>query len=198
MKRTVVALIIAVSPLATGCGDKIITNSGPVPSASAPAAAAASAGMMDAGPADKGVEYSENDFVESDSNRDPFRNFVTQATNKSLALAQNQRKVGLPEYSVDELKLIAIVQSGAGNTAMLLPPSGKGEIVRRGDYVGRAEVVHVGGANGAEYPVNWRIDKIRDGDVVLIREDPNNKLIPPATRVLLLHPEQDKFNEKQG
>jgi len=197
MKRTLLAFVVAVSPMAVACGDKIVTSTGPAPAAASPSAVA-SAGMMDAGPADKGIEYSENDFVESDSNRDPFRNFVTQATNKSLALAQNQRKVGLPEYSVDELKLIAIVQSGAGNSAMLLPPSGKGEIVRRGDYVGRAEVVHVGGANGAEYPVNWRIDKIRDGDVVLIREDPNNKLIPPATRVILLHPEQDKFNEKQG
>jgi type IV pilus assembly protein PilP len=197
MNRILVAIVVAASPLAVACGDKIMTSPGPAPSANA-TAAAASAGVLDAGPADKGVEYTENDFVESDSNRDPFRNFVTQATSKSLALAQNQRKVGLPEYSVDELKLIAIVQSGAGNTAMLLPPSGKGEIVRRGDYIGRAEVVHIGGANGAEYPVNWRIDKIRDGDVVLIREDPNNKLIPPATRVILLHPDQDKFNEKQG
>jgi type IV pilus assembly protein PilP len=57
-------------------------------------------------------------------------------------------------------------------------------------------VVHIGGSNGPEYQLNWRVDRIRDGDVVLIREDPAQPAIPPATRVIPLHPEADK--EAQG
>jgi type IV pilus assembly protein PilP len=56
----------------------------------------------------------------------------------------------------------------------------------------RPDVVHVGGPSGHEYEINWRVDRIRDGDVVLIREDPAHREIPPATRVIPLHPEADK------
>ncbi len=36
--------------------------------------------------------------------------------------------------------------------------------------------------------VNWRIDRIRDSDVVFIREDPSHPEIPPTTRVIALRP----------
>jgi type IV pilus assembly protein PilP len=205
MNRKILAAIIlgASTWLVVACGDdKVPTKpppaAGPAPAAAAPAAVASGALGPDAGPIPKGVDYTENDFVESDSNRDPFRGYLANPTDKTAKATPNQRKVLLPEYSVDELKLIGIVQAGDGNSAMLLPSTGKGQIVRRGDYVGRAEIVHVGGANGPEYPLNWRVDKIRDGDIVLIREDPNNSAIPPATRVILLHPEQDKFNNAKS
>jgi type IV pilus assembly protein PilP len=55
--------------------------------------------------------------------------------------------------------------------------------------------VHIGGSNGPEYQLNWRVDRIREGDVVLIREDPAQPAIPPATRVIQLHPESDKQAE---
>jgi type IV pilus assembly protein PilP len=204
MKHTFLVFAVVAAPWALACGgDKPAAP--PAPSAAAPAAvsaapppAAPAAASAAAGPTPKGMEYSENDFVESDSSRDPFRSYLVNPTDKKATAIANQRKVELPEYGVDELKLIGIVQSGDGNRAMLLPPTGKGTIVRKGDYVGRAEIVHVGGANGPEYPLNWRVDKIRDGDVVLIREDPNNASIPPATRVIPLHPEQDKFNAQKG
>lgn len=191
---------LACSAWLVACGDDKPNRPPPAPAPPPVAAAASGAAALDgdAGPMAKGVDYTENDFVESDSNRDPFRGYLANPTDKTTKATPNQRKVELPEYAVDELKLIGIVQSGDGNRAMLLPPTGKGTIVRKGDYIGRAEIVHVGGANGPEYPLNWRVDKIRDGDVVLIREDPNNTAIPPATRVILLHPEQDKFNAKSG
>lgn len=203
MKRNLAAALVLLSStwLVVACGDDKPNRAPPPatpPAAAGPAAAASGAPESDAGPMAKGADYTENDFVESDSNRDPFRSYMANPTDKTIKPTPNQRNVLLPEYAVDELKLIGIVQAGNGNSAMLLPPTGKGQIVRKGDYIGRAEIVHVGGANGPEYPLNWRIDKIRDGDVVLIREDPNNTAIPPATRVILLHPEQDKFNAKQG
>ena len=49
-----------------------------------------------------------------------------------------------------------------------------------------------GGQNGADYQLNWRIDRIRDGDIVLVREDTANPSVPPATRVIPLHTESEK------
>ena len=106
--------------------------------------------------------------------------------------ALNQRKVELAQYSIDELKLIAIVQGSDQARAMFLDPTSKGTVVYKGTFICRPEVVHLGGSNGPEYQLNWRVDRIREGDVVLIREDPAQPAIPPATRVIPLHPEADK------
>jgi type IV pilus assembly protein PilP len=186
---TAVALLAL--PLAVACGTPVSTSQSstpPPPVRVAPAASAMASGLP---PELKGPEYTENDFVESDRNRDPFRSFLVQqqpANKESL----NQRKVELAQYSLDELKLIAIVQGSDQARAMFLDPSGKGTVVYKGTFICRPEVVHIGGSNGPEYQLNWRIDRIREGDVVLIREDPAQPAIPPATRVIPLHPEADK------
>jgi type IV pilus assembly protein PilP len=139
------------------------------------------------------MEFAENDFVESDRNRDPFRTFIaTFAPPESKRVAQNQRAVILPQHSIDELRLVAIVTGGEYPRAMVVDPAGKGWVLKRGDYVGRPEIVHIGGANGADYQLNWRVDKVRDGDLVFLREDPAQPGIPPATRVVTLHPEQQE------
>ncbi|HXX66377.1 MAG TPA: pilus assembly protein PilP, partial [Polyangiaceae bacterium] len=75
---------------------------------------------------------------------------------------------------------------------MFIDPSGKGTVVYKGTFICRSETVRVGSGFGQEYQLNWRIDRIRDGDVVLIREDPAQPQIPPATRVIPLHPDTDK------
>jgi type IV pilus assembly protein PilP len=185
------AVALAASlPLAVACGTPTVTSTGPPPPPTrlAPAASATASGLP---PELKGPEYTENDFVESDRNRDPFRSFLVQQqpANKE---ALNQRKVELAQYSIDELKLIAIVQGSDQSRAMLLDPTGKGTVVYKGTFICRPEVVHIGGSNGPEYQLNWRVDRIREGDVVLIREDPAQPAIPPATRVIPLHPEADK------
>jgi len=185
------AVALAASlPLAVACGTPTVTSTGPPPPPTrlAPAASATASGLP---PELKGPEYTENDFVESDRNRDPFRSFLVQQqpANKE---ALNQRKVELAQYSIDELKLIAIVQGSDQARAMFLDPSGKGTVVYKGTFICRPEVVHIGGSNGPEYQLNWRVDRIREGDVVLIREDPAQPAIPPATRVIPLHPEADK------
>jgi type IV pilus assembly protein PilP len=172
----------------SGCETPITTAPPP------PNRAAATASATTLPPELKGPEYTENDFVESDRNRDPFRSFLiqNQPVNKQ---ALNQRKIELAQYSLDELKLVAIVTGGDQARAMFVDPSGKGTVVYKGSFVCRPEVVHIGGSNGPEYQLNWRVDRIRQGDVVLIREDPAQPAIPPATRVIPLHPEVEKQAE---
>lgn len=171
-----------------------VSSSAPAPVAKTAAVASASASAL---PELKGVEYTENDFVESDRNRDPFRSYLVQSqpVNKT---ALNQRKIELSQYSLDELKLVAIVTGGDQSRAMFVDPSGKGTVVYKGSFVCRPEVVHIGGSNGPEYQLNWRVDRIRSGDVVLIREDPAQPAIPPATRVIPLHPETEKQAAAEG
>lgn len=153
---------------------------------------------LDAGAAEGGlpptqvvkVEYSESDFVDSDGNRDPFRSYASLFDeSKREKKTENQRKVLLSQYGIDELKLSAIVTGGDYPRAMVIDPAGKGWVLKRGDFLGRSDTVHVGGANGADYQLNWRVDRVRPGDLVLIREDPAQPNVPPSTRVIALHPE---------
>jgi type IV pilus assembly protein PilP len=183
-------VVLSVAALSVACGDKIMTSPPPPPARTAAAAPSASS----LPPQLRGVEYTENDFVESDRNRDPFRVFVTQ-TNAANRQLTNQRKVDLGQYSIDELKLVAIVLGSDQPRAMFIDPTGKGTVVYKGTFICRPEVVHLGGSNGPEYQLNWRVDRIREGDVVLIREDPAQPAIPPATRVIPLHPEAEKQAE---
>jgi type IV pilus assembly protein PilP len=184
-----VCFVACAVPAALACGES--TQTAPLPPPPVRTAPTASAIASALPPELKGPEYTENDFVESDRNRDPFRSFAVQnqPVNKQ---ALNQRKVELAQYSIDELKLVAIVQGGDQPRAMFVDPTGKGTVVYKGTFVCRSEVVHIGGSNGPEYQLNWRVDRIREGDVVLIREDPAQPAIPPATRVIPLHPEADK------
>jgi type IV pilus assembly protein PilP len=62
-------------------------------------------------------------------------------------------------------------------------------VVQRGQFVGRSEVVQAAGSRSATYEINWRVDRIRDGDIVLVREDPANPDVPTATKVIPLRPE---------
>jgi type IV pilus assembly protein PilP len=190
---------LAAGSLAAFCGAMLFvgacsstpTSTAPPPPVAAAKAPAPSASVATLPPELKGPEYTENDFVESDRNRDPFRSFLVanQPVNKQ---SMNQRKVELAQYAIEELKLVAIVTGGVGARAMFVDPSGKGTVVYKGSFVCRSEVVHIGGSNGPEYQLNWRVDRIREGDVVLIREDPAQPAIPAATRVIPLHPESEK------
>ena len=112
--------------------------------------------------------------------------FVEEAKTR----VKSQREVVLDQYSLDELKLVGIVTRILPPRAMLVDPTGKGHVVVRGQFVGRAEIVQ-GGTKGADYEINWRVDRIRDNDIVLVREDPTNPDVPSATRVIPLRPEEE-------
>jgi type IV pilus assembly protein PilP len=186
--RASLFILLASLPIAlAACGEKIEHSPGP---SAAPKAATADGG---AGPVVKtGPEYTESDFIENDRNRDPFRQYATLfVEGQGNRAFKVQRQVLLSQYSIDELKLVAIVTGGDYPRAMVVDPTSKGWVLKRGDFLGRPDTVHTGGTNGTDYQLNWRVDRIRDGDIVLIREDPAQPTIAPATRVIPLHPESE-------
>jgi type IV pilus assembly protein PilP len=78
--------------------------------------------------------------------------------------------------------------------ALLIDPSGLGWVGKVGDFLAKPELVHSGGPTGSDVAVNWRIDRIRDADIVLVREDPSHPEIPPTTRIMALYPVEDGNN----
>lgn len=136
------------------------------------------------------LTYGDEDFVEVEiRNRDPFRSFVDAF--KLEAPTEVQRRVIMPDATVEQMRLVAIISGVPQPRGMLTDPSGVGHIVKRGDYVGRAEVVQAGGPEGMPVTLNWRIDRIRPNEVVLTREDPTAPNRPPLTRVLTLYDEEE-------
>ncbi|WP_437324128.1 pilus assembly protein PilP [Sorangium sp. So ce381] len=191
---TAAALAIA------GCGEEEpMTSSTQARPAGAPASAspprAPAAGAASAA-ADAGApelpplplrEFQEADFSESDRSRDPFRSFESLFATQARGRVTIQRQVLVDRFALDELRLVGVV-SRAPARALLTDPTGLGWVVKVGDFVGKAEIVHAGGPTGVDVAVNWRIDRIRDSDVVFIREDPSHPEIPPTTRVIALRP----------
>jgi len=134
-------------------------------------------------------DFQEQEFGESDRSRDPFRSFEEFFVDQAKGKVRSQRAVVLEQYSLDELKLAGIVQRANPTVAMLVDPTGKGHTIKRGQFVGRSEVVHGSGQRGASYELNWRVETIREGDVVFVREDPANPDVPSATKVIAMRPE---------
>jgi type IV pilus assembly protein PilP len=190
MTSNIRAFVLLVIAAAVGCGGgddesagQPTTLSGSSSATNAPAAAPA---VAEATSEADVVVYSDDDFVEFDvQNRDPFRSFAKAF--KAQAAAPAQRRVLLPSTSLDEMRLIAIITGIATPRAMMTDTSNVGHVVRRGDYIGRPEVVKTGGAEGMPVTLNWRVDRIRPGSVVLTREDPTAPDKPPLTRVMPLH-----------
>jgi len=188
-----VSVIVALALF--GCSDPPIVTSSSSPGAAASAAASeprvpASAASAAAEPPPK-VEVQETEFTENERSRDPFRSFAKSFAQDTKTRVHSQREVILSQYALDELKLIGIVTRAEPAKAMLVDPTGKGFVIQRGQFVGRADVVQAAGASGAVYEINWRVDRIRPSDVVLIREDPANPDVPSATRVIPLRPEDE-------
>lgn len=152
------------------------------------AKAAAEDAGVDAEPLPE-MDFQEQEFSESDRSRDPFRSYVDFFVAEAKGRVQSQRAVVLEQYSLDELKLVGIVQRANPAVAMLVDPRGKGHTIKRGQFVGRSEVVQGSGKRGASYELNWRVDRIREGDVVFVREDPANPDVPSATKVIALRPD---------
>lgn len=189
------AWLVCASLTLVACGDKTWTAP-PPPPAAARGANAGDAGLPPT--VTKTVDFGENEFTESDRNRDPFRSYSSLFVDSKKGTSSGpQREVLLKQYSIDELKLVAIVTGGEYPRAMLVDPTSKGWIVKRGDWIGRADTVHTGGTNGSDYSLNWRVDRVRDGDIVLSREDPAQPGVPPATRVIPLHPESENTTGQQ-
>ncbi len=141
----------------------------------------------------------EGDFTPSDRNRDPFRSYIelfvkNQPTNTDKVRTQ---QVVADRFSLDELKLVGIITGATNPRAMFIDPEGKGWIVSLGQLVGRAESVKANGTNGAEYDLNWKVDRIRDGDVVFVRETPGRANVPGTTRVVALRTDSEPTGRRR-
>ncbi len=142
----------------------------------------------DAGTESAQVTYADDDFVEVDvANRDPFRGFATIF--RQRATSAIQRDVVMPSVAIDEMRLIAIISGVAQPRAMLQDPAAVGHVVKVGQYIGRAEIIQTGGADSMPVTLNWRVARIRSGEVVLTREDPTGPDRPPLTRIMPLYEE---------
>lgn len=207
--RGALPLVVLLVTSSAACGESVQVGSAPQaagparsgrPRASGPRAPRASAdGGVDAG-TDASVArvYRDEDFVEVDTyNRDPFRDFVIAMAASEVPIV-NPREVLMHDVAVEQMRLIAIITGVATPYAMILDDHGIGHVVMRGNYIGRDEVVNVGGADGMPVALNWKVDRIRSGEIILSREDPLHPDQPPLTRSMLLREAGDDARTTVG
>lgn len=190
MKRatTVQVSLLAFALGLFGCEEEVVFGGGATPAASgAPKRAPKDEEKKkEEAKAPPKIDFAEAEFAESEKSRDPFRSFDKQFAEERQGQVESQRKVVLEQYSIEQLKLIGIITRVHPARAMMVDPTGIGHVIKRGQFIGKPEVVQTAKGVGASYEVNWRVDRIRPGDVVLVREDPTNPDVPSATRVVPL------------
>ncbi len=79
----------------------------------------------------------DDDFLEDERNRDPFRSYLRIFTTKE---GPQMRKVPaiFEKFALEELTLIAIVSGDANPMAMFRDPGGLGQTLRRGQYLSKS------------------------------------------------------------
>jgi type IV pilus assembly protein PilP len=170
---TIAALALALLPACSSA-----PGSGTVASSQAALASPPPAQAFEVAPAPPRQPIPDGALVEGPHSRDPFRAFST--TPPSPPPDGRPRKAH--RIPVEELKLVALVTHTATPRAMLVDRAGKGYIVTQGELVGRPEP----SGDRADRLASFRVDRIREGDVVLVREDAADPHAPAATRVLAL------------
>lgn len=189
--RLSLALWLTASFWALGCDDEVV-RTGAESTGSASAAPRASAPPAEQKSQLPKIDLEDADFAESEKSRDPFRAFARLFVEEASGQIESQVDVKLEKYSLEQLKLIGIITRVHPERAMLVDPNGVGHVIKRGQFVGKADVVQTAKNVGASYQVHWRVDRIRPTDIVFIREDPTNPDVPAATRVIPLRPEGDE------
>lgn len=174
--------------LGLGCGD----DEGQAASKTAAPAAAATTDTVDTNAAKvTSVEYPNEVFVETEANRDPFRTFMHIF--KAQITDTPQREVVMSTVGLDQMRVTAIISGVPSPRALIVDPTGVGYVVKRGDFVGRPEVLQID-SESPPLMLNWRVSRVRgadpradqQGQVVLTRDNPMAPNQPPLTRVLLL------------
>jgi Tfp pilus assembly protein PilP len=135
-------------------------------------------------------------FIQGPSSRDPFMPFVEVLTRGTEMESQVQREVKLKDYDITDLNLIGIVTNIGDPRAMVTTAEGTGFVLRRGDYVGRADFISQGGSS-EPIQLNWRVARIHgsgkeeERGIYFIRDDPTTTKGVDITRFLALHPHID-------
>ena len=137
-------------------------------------------------------QLKETDFIKGNKRRDPFEPFVEMLVKQEDTKKLIQREVKLKEYNVTELTLIGIITKIGDPRAMVKVPDGTGFVLKRGDFVGRADFVQQGN-RGEPIQVNWRVARIHgsgkeeERGIYLVRDDPTTSKGVDITRFLPLH-----------
>lgn len=181
----------ALSLCLAGCDDD------PAPAAPAASASAADAGASTRrGPGQAGdaggppvMPITQQSFMESDAVRDPFRSFATMFVTRASNDENDTRAVVLGRYTLDDLRLVAVVLGTDSPYAMVVDPSHAGTILRRGVLVGRAETVRSPTQDRPDSTVHWRVARIIP---VRLRRNPDGSMAEiPAE---LVFERNDPFN----
>jgi type IV pilus assembly protein PilP len=186
MKLRDVAVLVLCGGLLAACEDTAV-QLGPPPAPTLAAGGAAGGPVAEVAAEPEKITFRDDDFVESERNRDPFRSYSRMFSVKPPETAQ--RNVAMPNTPIEEMRLIGIVTGTARPRAMLVDPSGVGHVVERGVYIGRPQVVQA--TENVQMMLHWRVDRIRENEVVLTREDPTDPSRPPLTRVVPLREGED-------
>lgn len=183
--RRAIAMLL-LSAAALGCDDAPVQSGRGMNGTGAPPPAApakvATAQLQ-------GLQLKDDDFVESERHRDPFRSF-SFAPHKNSAeevIPDTQRTVIMPDTNVEDMRLIAVISGMDRAKAMLVDPQQVGYVVQRGDYIGKAKVIQSTGS--VAMTLNWRVDRIRENEVVLTRQDPSDLGRPPLSRIISMRDE---------
>ena len=82
--------------------------------------------------------------IDFENLRDPFRSYLTVVAERGQALLKerlssisNRKREPLEDFDLTTLKLVAIYKMGEDRVAMVEDATGKGYLVRRGNYMGR-------------------------------------------------------------
>ncbi len=140
-------------------------------------------------------KLSETDFIESPRRRDPFRPFIEVVATEEKLDRVVQREIKLKDYDVSELRLIGIITNIGDPRAMMVTPAGEGVVLRRGDFVGRADFVDQGPGTD-RVQVNWKVIRIHgegkeeERGIFLARDDPWTPTPDDVTRFVPLHPKR--------
>jgi hypothetical protein len=191
-ERAFPALVLALSSLAA-CADPPAAPVAPVRVAAPLAAAPRTAPAAESPRSALAVEA---ELTAPRELRDPFRSYVPTV---AVPTAADEGDQLLGHLTLADLRLLAVVAMDREPVAMVGDPSGFGTTLRRGMFVGRAEVIH---RDDVDYAVRWRVARItpshlrRDADgrltdapaeVVFERADPTGRGLP-AERALTLAP----------
>ncbi|MCC6748608.1 MAG: pilus assembly protein PilP [Deltaproteobacteria bacterium] len=122
-------------------------------------------------------ELTDEDFVESPANRDPFHSYLGEFAAPVRRVAKIQRKIILQRYALDELKLIAVVTGKTRPVAMFRDPTGLGVPVKRGDYISKNA---------------GRVKEIYSDRVVIEIQEQSEDRQTMADRVIELHSKEER------
>jgi len=79
----------------------------------------------------------DEDFIESESNRDPFRSYIALFVDRVPQRVQSVPAI-FDKFALDELTLIAVISGTSKPLAMFRDPGGLGQVVKRGDYLSKS------------------------------------------------------------